>query len=853
MKTKGAIRQPWTFLAVTAPLCLYYVLLAVMMAGMCRWYSFALAIATIVFLGILIPIGVIAQLRCDRANAEVTAPLVCFTNPNEFESEAVEHRHQRQRSKTPRSLRNPSVASRIREEKLGYDAAADNAFNNNTSNNGSNDNETSTHLGEQRLSPTASTSLTSSSATDVKPMSFPVLRQSWLQNGTTYSSGEEKNPSERQTHLRSIQHNHNMSIDSTRVESLTKLSLATQCSSNQPQRFLDYEEDDGGAVEDKPNPALAEMRSLDREEVENRRPMAFSIYSQTTLNESPLGVSSIKPLPVIVQWVSIICLILLEILLLAGSFWIAFSSEEGIAAIPAFYAPFILMHFMHLLRFVSGDEKDTVKSNCISFLAHPATSLFVAIIGMILYIFAVAQSLRMSWTEPYVWGCDGTVSMALRAVYYLSPLPIVVAPWFGRGFAVAARVGGMRASTAGKYKTPRRAPSLQRGSRSRSHSNPFHQGRVSALRVFHSDNELDDGELSSIQLSQCPSASATRNCNRSGRSIVFTSSGTAAGSHVSSVHHAVPVGFQPQVKSVTLLYVAYRDPRRVSTSVDGERREFINNKNPKELQEMESANFQALLNAAKEMEAHHGPFILTAHRDALCFVCGVQPFSADPILWAVDTANDFFKVFVPPTKSENNYSLVAAVLYAPHALISIVGTSEMCTVHFLGNEHYVGEQLLSRGFLLRSLEKQRRSGKPFSTSGLLLDYRAAHLAASRILCRPVGIVPNVSSTWTTGSITGANSPSKTMLENYTVIYDFVLRINEKHEEWHLAAETREQRSAGFLPAVEAAQAFFQGNLNAAKRALGNPTNSEHDALLQLMSSDVDHIMAVSKGSRKTTE
>ncbi|KAH9578023.1 hypothetical protein LSM04_002882 [Trypanosoma melophagium] len=852
MKRRGGVRNPWMFLVVTAPLCFYYVALSVMTAVMCGWYSFGISLITVALLAVLVPVGVIAQLRCDKAKTEISVPLVSFTNSDECDNDNLKQ-HQEQSSRMPRCLRCSSTVSRFQEEKPANNAAAGNDFNNNNNNNnnnGSNDTRPPLLSRDSRQSTTASASLSSSTSTDAKSMALPVLRQTWLQGETALSSFDDKKTSEKQAYLKSQKSDHNASMDSTRLESLTKISLAMQQPSNQPPRLLDFSEE-----EEKPNPTLEEIRSLNRE-LESRRPMPFSFYSQTARGGTPLVFSSIEPLPVILQWVSIISLIVLIILLLAGSFWLAYNAKEGIAAIPVFYAPFFLVHFMHLFKTVSRDEKESVKSICISFLSHPTTSLFTVIVGIILYIFAVVHSLLVNWTEPSVWGCNDTVSMAMRAVFYFSPLPLLIGPWFTRRFTVVPGQNGMAGAVAGRCATPHRSPSVPRASRGQSQLNPYHHRHASTLRMLmQSDNEVDEGDLSSIHLSHSPSASSTRGCNPSRRSIAFSPPGTVENLGA-SIHLGVPVTFHPQVKSVTLLYVAYRDTRMASnsTSTIGERREYTRNKSPKELQEIEAANFQALLNAAKEMEPQHGPFVLTAHRDTLCFVCGVQPFSADPILWAVDTANDFLKVFVPPTKNEGSYALVAAVLHSPHALISILGSGEMSTVHFLGDEHYVGEQLLSRGFLLRNLEKQKRSGKAFSTSGILLDSRAAHLAAARILCRPVGIVPSVSFASITGTTSSGNTSSfKSLLENFTVIYDFFMRLTEKQEEWHLAVQAREHRSAGFLPAVEAAQAFFQGNLDAARRALENSTNNENDALLQIMLSDVDNIIALSKNSGKLKE
>ncbi|RNF24671.1 uncharacterized protein Tco025E_02430 [Trypanosoma conorhini] len=610
-----------------------------------------------------------------------------------------------------------------------------------------------------------------------------------------------------------------------------------------------------GLVNDDVLPGSAprqEARSGDFSEASRmRRTPAVSLYAPAETSEKQLpGTNSgrspppfnayatpelITVVPPWALWALLIVLGLLHLSLLAGSFWIAYDTKYLVAVTPVLASPLLHLQLLQLVRHVSFEEIGSPIGKGLLLLLHPVSPILLAALALVLYVACIGLWVGKSWGHEDPLGHATLSSMVLKTLCLCAPIPIFFLTAFLLAFPII-----------GPNKTPPRILTLTKSDRVDeeqpvgTRQSPLDPSNASP-GVGGSFADMEDSLLSSIVCSRKTSLTTVR-YSRSGQSVIFMSPALGDARAASAV--SARIGTHPQLKSLTLLYVAFRDVNIASTGVV-EGAEKKRTRPPKDPLDMAAAYFRALLEVANELELSHGPFFLTAHQDALCFVWGMLPLSEDPVLRAVDAAQHFFLSFRPPKGSEVNGALVAAVLHSPHALVSIFGTNDLTNVHFLSDEHAVGEQLLDRGFVLRGLERNKQREVRFCTSGIILDRRASHLAASHLLTRPVGVVPSIAR-----AAMSAATFSNTLLGEFTVVYDFVSRIGDREEEWHLAAQAREQKSAGFLPAVEATHAFFQGNLKGAIDALEKPANDSDDALLRLLLSDFKRILTATGSSRR---
>nr|CCC52008.1 conserved hypothetical protein [Trypanosoma vivax Y486] len=281
------------------------------------------------------------------------------------------------------------------------------------------------------------------------------------------------------------------------------------------------------------------------------------------------------------------------------------------------------------------------------------------------------------------------------------------------------------------------------------------------------------------------------------------------------------------LKNLTLLYVAFRNINSASPSSHHER---VPRGDPANV----TRYFDALVKAAAIIEPSHGSFCLTVYRDALCFVWGTKPCSIDPILCAVKKAVHIFSAFETPECSHPDFSLVAGILHLPRALASLLSVGDTNTIHFFGGEHRAGEQLLTRGLMLRQLERKTRDRKEFSTSGILMDDCASHRVVNEILSRPVGVLPQLGNV-----ITGTDSRSNiSTLKRHIAVYDYVSLVSESQMESHLALQRREKLSAAFLPLSKAIHTFHQGDLTGATKVLESALKKDGDVLFDLVLSDL---------------
>ncbi|KEG14720.1 hypothetical protein DQ04_00331130 [Trypanosoma grayi] len=839
------VGRPLVFLLFILLLCAYHVSLSVVTAGLSRWGAFALALATTLTIALLLLVVIMAYLHClQKVTRSAVAPERALVMQEEEETVV---------KMIPRSPRASTALPPQHESTLTV-----------THTNES-DNESLQSPRAPQSTRSLSSSIPNPAIIERRTLSLPVLRQSWLPPSPPFLNLDDNITADgRVTMMRRSANN--VGSSDVQVETMAKSAIGTQRPLNRSQMLFS---DDGPSG----NLTVNRMCSLSRRELiplqlqEHQQQQRITLTSNSLMDPAITAInltpSTRAPLPirgglpVELQFVVLVLLALVMLLLLAGSFWISYNTGEVMAAIPVFAAPLLYLHVVEFACTVSVRKENSAMGKILRLLVHPAVLPLIALVSLGLYIAVVVILMEKDLTLLYGYDISANFVTAFTVVCMLSPVPVFVTCFSTRSLA-SFEVENKRLPIP-SLPSPPIPPEGAANAERVDHQNPFQFQAVVSGSMANPETEVEESELSSIMLSRYASVLPSRVGSRSGRSVVFASpsSGDVRPPSIQSGPAApcIRVGYRPQVKSMTLLYVAFRDTRVVGSAADAsEVRERNRKIAPKELQEKMASDFHALVDAAKEIEVSYGPFVLTAHQDALCFVWGVQPLSADPVIWAIDAAQDFFTAFIPPSGSDPNYALVAAVLHSPHTLATIVGTNDMSSVHFLSNEHSVGEQLLNRGFLLRNYERRKWSGKKFVTSGLMLDRRAAHLAAAQILTRPVGIVPLVSTPASAEAALSASSSStpspKNELEDFTVMYDFVAHLGDKQEEWHLAAHTREKLSENFLPAVEATQAFFQGNLSAAKTALEKSEPGEDDALQQLMLSDVKRIIATSTTSRR---
>lgn len=288
------------------------------------------------------------------------------------------------------------------------------------------------------------------------------------------------------------------------------------------------------------------------------------------------------------------------------------------------------------------------------------------------------------------------------------------------------------------------------------------------------------------------------------------------------------------------------------------------------------------------LRADSDAYVLTAFNDAVVLVWGLLPFSSDPVTLAVCKAQQIFACFRKNPKPYIFYQngrggrksdLSAAVVYAPHSLVGMVGNAgadatspNFRSVHFFNpDQHAIGAALLERGFQLhREFHEQfglsagaTDAGRPggqqkgsrvtdsslsavsFSTrdfvagagsayyQGILLDSRAVHAAASHVLARPCGVVaeetvahhagrsffPSRLPAHAAGTVATAPGADAAKKKKFTVMYDFVSFINEKEEEWHLVVQRNEKLSYHFRFLVDATQNLQQNNVGGAVSTL----------------------------------
>ncbi|GET91759.1 hypothetical protein, unknown function [Leishmania tarentolae] len=296
----------------------------------------------------------------------------------------------------------------------------------------------------------------------------------------------------------------------------------------------------------------------------------------------------------------------------------------------------------------------------------------------------------------------------------------------------------------------------------------------------------------------------------------------------------------PQLKTVTMLYVAYRDIYADDPEAETSAFTAFNLKGgmaaTRNKQRTVSANFEAVMEALEDTRAHDSAdansYVLTAYEDSICLVWGLIPFSSEPVLLAVEKARKIIEAFKnrpkPPSGHSNaRQELVAAVVSAPHSLVGLVGSGSCRGIHFFNpHQHELGAQMLRRGLAMhRCLPSLQASlnepENPFHC--ILLDDRSWNSTASHILARPCGIIRiDGSSADAKRPMQGSlplNVSSKSTHLQFLIFYNFMEKLQAIEEEWHLVVQRQEHLGSKFSFLSEAVQLLHQGDQSSAQQVL----------------------------------
>ncbi|KAG5494983.1 hypothetical protein JKF63_02035 [Porcisia hertigi] len=334
----------------------------------------------------------------------------------------------------------------------------------------------------------------------------------------------------------------------------------------------------------------------------------------------------------------------------------------------------------------------------------------------------------------------------------------------------------------------------------------------------------------------------------------------------------------PQLKSVTMLYIAYRDidddaepPTPGFFKVSEQDVGMAANRNK---QQTISANFEALTesleDAREQGNADLNAYVLTAYEDAICLIWGLIPFSSEPVLLAVEKARQIMDSFKsrprPPTSSKNaQQELVAVVVSAPHSLVGLIGTGPYRGIHFFNsNQHMLGAQMLRRGLAMhrRLPSLQGSISEPEEAfQCILLDGRSWNSTAGHILARPCGIYrssePEANSKRRCSPAPGVSARPKN--RQFQIFYNFLGMMEAKEEEWHLVVQRQEHLGSKFCFLSDAVQMLHQGDTNSARVILhravqrtASGTDADNVTLAHMLLEDLDTALGEgqSKMSRK---
>ncbi|KAG5494200.1 hypothetical protein GH5_02191 [Leishmania sp. Ghana 2012 LV757] len=617
--------------------------------------------------------------------------------------------------------------------------------------------------------------------------------------------------------------------------------------------------------------------------------------------------------------VSLYVTITLSMLTLAGSFVLEYDTHCLFLACPALGVPWLWTHLV-LVKDALHNTPEVLRSfhgRLVRVLTHWLFMLAIWVVS--LGVFVAAFTLEIVRWAPYSIGGEATPG-AIRAVSYLAPVQMmvfigvifnnlmemrgisieedegsvvvtnkVVAAADFRGCLLAQQVPSALApphvvpdrrdqplSVAGEEGRFACAPATHgAGAVPATPVSPSAQFRILSANFMPTLSDDTCSTLSSIVRSSTGSSIfipriLSSSCemlpvNMSRRHDSHSSSNGGSG-HPSSSQPTAIMTSVPQLKTVTILYVAYRDiyededAMTSAFTASDERGGIVANR---EKQQTVSANFESMMEALEDARekgsADANAYVLTAYEDAICLVWGLIPFSSEPVLLAIEKARQIMDAFKsrprPPTRfSSAQQELVAAVVSAPHSLVGLIGSGSYRGIHFFNaRQHALGAQILRRGLAMyhRLPSQQASLGEqenPFHC--ILLDGRSWNSTASHILARPCGLHCSKE--------LGANAKresrcripldvsSKSTVRQFSVMYSFLEVVHAKEEEWHLLVQRQEHLGSKFHFLSEAVQQLHQGNLNDARQVLKDAVQStsstgdaDNIALAHMLLEDLD--------------
>ncbi|KAG5469281.1 hypothetical protein LSCM1_02496 [Leishmania martiniquensis] len=608
----------------------------------------------------------------------------------------------------------------------------------------------------------------------------------------------------------------------------------------------------------------------------------------------------------------------LSVVTLAGSVVLEYDTHCLFLACPALGVPWLWTHLVPLKKALDSTPamSQSFYARMVRFLTHRLAmlSIWIASLG----VFAAALTLEFVRWTPYSIGGEATPD-AIRVVSYLAPIQMVVIMGVSfanlmemRGASVhdnegvlmvadqvpaaadfSGRLPAQRVSlvVAPGHKPPDQCdqPSSFAGSDRAVGPSSAPSGDAVPLAAAGAGEQCkmlpacfqqilsDDtcSTLSSIVRSSTGSSifvprvrsassealSVNRNHVQDSRSVGNGSAGHPGNSQLSAIMTSVP-----QLKTVTMLYVAYRDIFGEDNAVTSapiasdEKRGIAANRKK---QQTVSANFEALMEALEDARergnADANAYMLTAYEDAICLVWGLIPFSSEPVLLAIEKARQIMEAFrsrprPPPSFGSAQQELVAAVVSAPHSLVGLIGSGSNRGIHFFNaSQHVLGAQILRRGLAmyrrLPSLQASHDEQEKLFHC-ILLDGRSWTSTASHVLARPCCLhcykEPGASVKQPNQSLLPRDSSTKPASRQFFVIYDFLEVVQAKEEEWHLVVQRQEHLGLKYCFLSEAVQLLHQGNVNGARQVLegavhstSSPDDADNITLALMMLEDLN--------------
>ncbi|KPI86861.1 hypothetical protein ABL78_4051 [Leptomonas seymouri] len=614
--------------------------------------------------------------------------------------------------------------------------------------------------------------------------------------------------------------------------------------------------------------------------------------------------------------VSIYATIALTLLLLVASIFFEYETHCLMLALPALAVPGLWSALIPLGSFFDSSPA-AAKSfhfGLLRFLTRSISITVIAVAGLAVYV--AALTLEVTLWAPYMPE-NTPIPRAIRVVSYLSPIPMfIIVILFAVSSAVHARSvtrcgsnmrgdsehGGVFTYSRSNESAVHLNVTMQPQQASKSPFRPLDDFEVNpdSPQVLSPPAALSPGQVqlaaprgSTMTSPDCNDVSSTLSSivRSSMNSISFVPSNSIVSppktsisrNHVrasrensscSAVQHSAAlishISTLPQLKSVTMLYLAYRNiydddcnANRGSFCHTSPQVGMAANRN---LQQTISANYEALMEAIEDAHeqdtADANAYFTTAHGDALCLVWGLMPFTSDPVLLAIEKALKVMEAFrsrpkPPPTSTDEQLELVGAVVSKPHSLVGFIGQGNYRSLHFFNpHQHDGGSQLLRRALALyRRLPSAQNPlvvpDHPFR--GILMNCRARNNTADRILARPCGIkwVSRSTTNNTAGATRGERRPPigmtpKSTIDRFPVMYEFLDHVQAKEEEWHLVVQRQEHLGSRFSFLTEATQLLQQCDPVAARETLAcavESTDAGHDAdnitVAQMMIEDID--------------